>query len=171
MDKKIELLIRSIDLGIFEGSEPSEDSHVYVEIDEADLSFNNRNQWKEGDKGCIIVTPKEWHFETYPVNYCVECLKNGLKNRKWYCGSGIGSDTQYWCKDHYAEKMRREQPDLRCPKCGKGYLQFMTGYLMCSHCNHTESHRHTKEEMQDPNFACTCWIGSPDLRGDLFGKV
>jgi len=162
MEKQIELLIRSIDLGIFEGKEPSEDSHVYVEIDEAELSFDN-NKWKDGDKGRIIITPKEWHFETYQVNYCVECLKNGIKNTSWHCGSGIGSDSQYWCKDHYAEKIRRERPDLQCPTCDKGYLMFMTGYMMCSHCKHTESHKHTLEDIQNPNFTCTCCVNTVDF--------
>ena len=142
---KLEVNIQNIYLGIKKGNSPKDDVHQYIEIDELEMKPVPNE---------IYLVPKKWHINEFHVKYCTECLKQGISNEDNYSSCG----KERLCKNHHCQKKRLETPDMACPKCKEGILTFGTGYLMCSHCNHTEPHRHSKEDMQSPNFACTCCV-------------
>ena len=130
MKKDFEVGISDIDLGFKEAKKPEDDKDQYLVIDEFDINFSKEKIW-------IVV--KKSHIKEYSVDYCVDCLKSGNRNRD--APYGVRSKTEHWqrCKDHYAEQMRNEDPKNKCPKCDVGYLK-MCGIenenLGCTHCDY-----------------------------------
>jgi hypothetical protein len=134
---ELEIKVASVDLGIKEGSKPEEDRHQYLEIDELEVKQL---------EGRLFITPKKWHIKEYPVDYCVDCLAEGKRNKDVYFGTC--SKTEHWfrCKDHYAKFMRGKDPEHKCPKCDVGYLHEcgVEGEdLCCTHCDYRKNVRPT----------------------------
>jgi len=151
MKKELEFEINSVYLGIKKAKNPKKDRDQYLKIDEFDVNIT---------KNKIYIIPKKWHIKEYDVNYCVECLKEGKRNKNWFSGGENG----YWCKKHYTEKMKKEKPDSICPKCGNGIIQFGTFDNYCTNCNYREPHVH---DITPPSSSHTVPIFTSTIRGDF----
>lgn len=161
MKVEMDIIISSISLGTKSGSNPKEDRHQYLNIDE--ISADVR-------EGTIVINPKKWHIEEYRVKYCDECLKMGKKNDD----SCYHSSTEILCQEHYEEKIKREDPNRICPICKEGLITFGTFDCYCSRCDYREPHVHSQpksfcifykpltsigylsSEPYFESFACTC---------------
>ena len=135
--KPIELSfdISNIYLGLKEGEKLEADVHQYLVVDDFDVSTG---------KNGLIISIREHHIKEYKVKYCVDCLKEGIKNRD--APYGLHSKTENWnrCNDHYAEYMRSKDPENACPECEKGYLRVygIEGEgRCCTYCEHRISLR------------------------------
>ena len=134
--------IHPIDLGTIIMDDPSKEVHRYIEIDEIQAVGTS--------EAGIILKVSKFHIQEYPIHYCKTCLQNGIRNEDYYTFSSNGT----WCKEHYAEMVRKERPEEVCPKCKTGFLIFGTGDMYCSHCDHREPHKHTFKPGEP--FMCTC---------------
>lgn len=139
MKKELEIEINSINLGLKKEENPEDDRIQYLEIDEFDISFGNEK---------IFIIPKKHHIKEYKPSYCVECLKEGKRNKNF----AIGGSKGYWCKKHYIEKTKKENPENICPKCGNGVMEFGTCDYYCNNCDYREPHVHNVEHTSLYNF-------------------
>ena len=153
---EIKMIIHNIPLGIKEGEKPEDDAHQYLVVDDFDVSTG---------KNGLTISIKKSHIQEYPVKYCVDCLKEGIKNRD--APYGLHSKTENWnrCKDHYAEHMREKNPERVCPECDKGCL-IECGLEgedhCCTHCDYRINVRPTFV-MLDPKFT--------ELAGDILFNI
>ena len=139
MKVEMDIIISSIKLGIKSGSNPKEDRHQYLNIDEISTTIHN---------GAIVIYPKKWHIKEYKVFYCDECLKVGKKNDD----PCYHSSTEVLCREHYEEKVKREDPDKICPVCKEGIITFGTSDCYCSKCNYREPHIHSQPKPKFSSF-------------------
>jgi len=131
MKIEFEFIINDIRLGIKEAEDPKDDRSQYLVIDDFKIHIVKDNK--------IYISIKKHHIKEYEAGYCVDCLKEGIRNTK--TPYGHWSKTEKWdrCIDHYAAYMREKDPQNACPKCEKGYLTTcgVEGEnRCCTHCEH-----------------------------------
>lgn len=128
------IVFRDCDLGVKNFKDPKRDCHRYLVIKDFDVDYKFRE-----DRATVIISIKKHAVEKYKMHYCVDCLKQD----KRVTGSAVTKGGA-WCPDHYALKVRREDPGRACPLCDKGYMMSGMGNNLCSHCEYSEPHVHDR---------------------------
>jgi len=128
---KFSFKIHDLYLGTKEFENPKDDVKQYLVIDELDARPHS-----EGKDTKIFITINKNHIKERPIEYCEDCLKQGIRNpRSLY----VSKEEGMYCIDHYAQSMREKKPENACPSCNKGYLRvggFEGETLCCTHCDY-----------------------------------
>ena len=138
MKANLEFEIRNIYLGIKMAEDPKDDKHQSLVIDDFSVEPHSWG-YGENKKKAVIINIKKHHIKERSVNYCMDCLKKGKRNRDALHGYTSKKESWHKCVDHFAEYMREKSPENACPNCDKGYLTVcgVEGEdRCCTHCDH-----------------------------------
>lgn len=136
MKTDLNFVLRDIYLGIKEDADLSKDHHQSLVIDDFEVKTCENNMV------CILIN--KHHIHEWAVGYCVDCLREGIRNKD--APYGYFSKTESWnrCKNHFAQHIRTVEPLRKCPKCEVGCLVscgIEGENECCTHCGYSKNVR------------------------------